>query len=55
MQEKGLRLGLVFLKGGTIRAHQKAAGAAKKADLEPDVIRVRLLADHMVAMAPRPA
>ena len=55
MQEKGVRLGMVFLDGSNIRAHQKAAGAAKKGDLEPDAIRVRLLADHVAAMAPRPA
>ena len=55
VQEKGVRLGMVFLDGSNIRAHQKAAGAAKKGGLEPDAIRVRLLADHVVAMAPRPA
>jgi hypothetical protein len=31
----------------------EAAGAAKKGDLEPDAMRVRLLADHVAAMAPR--
>jgi hypothetical protein len=55
VQEKGVRLGMVFLDGSNIRAHQKAAGAAKKGDLEPDAIRVRLLADHVAAMEPRPA
>ena len=54
VQEQGVRLGMVFLDGSNIRAHQKAAGAAKKGDLEPDAIRVRLLAGHVVAMAPRP-
>ena len=29
VQEKGLRLGMAFLDGSNIRAHQKAAGAAK--------------------------
>jgi hypothetical protein len=55
VQEKGVRLGMVFLDGSNMRAHQKAAGAAKKGDLEPDAIRVRLLADYVAAMAPRPA
>jgi transposase len=54
-QEKAVRLGMVFLDGSNIRAHQKAAGAAKKGDLELDAIRVRRLADHVAAMAPRPA
>jgi transposase len=54
VQEKDVRLGMVFLDGSNIRAHQKAAGAVTKGDLEPDAIRVRLLADHVVAMAPRP-
>jgi transposase len=53
VQEKGLRLGMAFLDGTNIRAHQKAAGAAKKGDPEPDVMRVRLLAALVVAMAPR--
>jgi hypothetical protein len=53
MQEKGMRLNMAFLDGSNIRAHQKAAGATKKGDLEPDVTRVRLLADHVAAMAPR--
>ena len=54
VQEKDVRLGMVFLDGSNIRAHQKAAGSVKKGDLVPDAIRVRLLADHVVAMAPRP-
>jgi hypothetical protein len=53
VQEKGMRLGMVFLDGSNIRAHQKAAGAAEKGDLEPDAMRVRLLADPVAAMAPR--
>ena len=55
VQEKGLRLGLVFLDGSNIRAHQKAAGAVKKGGLGPDAMRVKLLADRVAAMAPRPA
>ena len=30
VHERGLQLGMVFLDGTTIRAHQKAAGAAKR-------------------------
>jgi hypothetical protein len=53
VQEKGLRLGMAFLDSSNIRTHQKGAGAAKKGDLEPDAMRVRLLADHVAAMALR--
>jgi hypothetical protein len=53
VQENGLRLGMAFLDGSNIRPHQKAAGAAKKGELEPDAMRVKLLADHVAAMAPR--
>jgi hypothetical protein len=52
-QERGVQLGMAFLDGSNIRAHQKAAGAAQKGATEPDVLRVKLLADLMVAMAPR--
>ncbi len=59
-QDKGVRLGMVHLDGTTIRAHAKAAGARRsnpqKGDLEDaDAARVRLLADHVAAMARRPA
>ena len=30
VQERGVALGMVFLDGSTVRAHQKAAGAAKR-------------------------
>jgi transposase len=40
--------GMSFLGGSNIRAHQKAAA-------EPDALRVKLLADLVAAMAPRPA
>ncbi|MCI0756292.1 hypothetical protein, partial [Teichococcus vastitatis] len=32
---------------------RKRGGPFHKGDLEPDAIRVRLLADHVAAMAPR--
>lgn len=55
-----MRLGMVHLDGTTIRAHAKAAGARRpntqKGDLDDaDAVRVRLLADHVAAMARRPA
>jgi len=53
-QERGVQLGMTFLDGSNIRAHQKAAGAAKKGATEPAVLRVRHLVDLVVAMAPRP-
>ena len=53
VQERGVQLGMVFLDGTTIRAHQKAAGAAKRGDLGPSETRVRLLAARVAAMAPR--
>ena len=53
-QRKGLKLGMAFLDGTTIRAHQKAAGAAKKGDLQHSGISVKLLAAHVVASPPRP-
>jgi len=40
-QRKGLKLGMAFLDGTTIRAHQKAAGAAKQGDLQPSGTSVR--------------
>lgn len=46
VQGKGLRLGMVFLDGSNIRAHQKAAGAAKKGDLKLDAMRVAYSGDH---------
>ena len=55
VQERGLSLGMTFLDGTSIRAHQKAAGAAKKGRLRQDGMRVRRLAARVAAMAPRPA
>ena len=54
-QQKGVELGMAFLDGTTIRAHQKAAGAAKKGDPDASATCVRLLADLVEAMAPKPA
>lgn len=48
-------LGMVFLDGTTIRAHHKAAGAAKKGGSENAEKIVRLLAAHGEGLAPRSA
>jgi len=55
VQEQGVQLGMTFLDGTSIRAHQKAAGAAKTAMLQRDETVVRHLAARVAAMAPRPA
>lgn len=53
VQSRGVALGMVFLDGTSIRAHQRAAGAAKRGDLQPSETIVKLLADHVAALAPR--
>jgi len=55
VQERGVQLAMVFLDGTNMRAHQKAAGAAKRGDLQPSETIVRLLADRVAGMGPRPA
>lgn len=52
-QRDGLKLGMVFLDGSTIHAHQKAAGAAKKGGLQHSGTSVKLLAAHAAASPPR--
>ena len=58
-QARGVELGMTFLDGTNIRAHAKAAGAAKKGDLEQNVMRVRVnlrfTAALVEVMAPRPS
>ena len=54
-QGRGVELGMTFLDGTSIRAHQKAAGAAKKTPLRRNAALVRRLAALVAAMAPRPA
>jgi hypothetical protein len=51
-QARGVKLGMAFLDGASIRAHQKAAGAATKAPLRCNGVRVRRLAALVAAMAP---
>ena len=43
VQQRGMSLGMTFLDGTSIRAHQKAAGAAQKGQLRRDGTRVRHL------------
>jgi transposase len=53
VQERGIQLGMTFLDGTNVRAHQKAAGAARKGALKLNETIVRRLAALVAAMAPR--
>ena len=53
-QERGVELGMAFLDGTNIRAHAKAAGAAKKGELAEAAEKVRRLGALVAGMAPRP-
>jgi transposase len=53
-QERGVQLGMTFLDGTSIRAHQKAAGARRKGALKLGETHVRRLGALVEAMAPRP-
>jgi transposase len=53
-QATGVALGMVFLDGTSIRAHHKAAGAARKGALKLSEISVKRLAALAAAMVPRP-
>ena len=54
-QARGVQLGMCFLDGTNIRAHQKAAGAARKTKLRHSAMIVRRLAALVAGLAPRPA
>jgi hypothetical protein len=54
-QTRRAELGMAFLDGTSIRAHQKAAGATKKAPVRRSGVQVRRLAALVAAMAPKPA
>ena len=54
-QERGVQLGMTFLDGTNIRAHQKAAGAARKQALQHSAVLVKRLAALVAALARRPA
>jgi len=55
VQERGVALGMVFLDGSSVRAHQKAAGAVRRGDPKLSETVVTHLADLVGAMEPRPA
>ena len=55
VQERGVQLGMTFLDGTSIRAHQKAAGAARKQPLRHSAALVNRLAALVAAMARKPA
>ena len=55
VQECGVKLGMVFLDGTSVRAHQKAAGARRKGGLKLSERIVKPLAALVAVMAPRPA
>ena len=54
-QGRGVELGMTFLDGTSIRAHQKAAGARRKGAPKRSGTPVKRLGDRVGAMAPRPA
>ena len=53
VQERGIQLGMTFLDGTSVRAHQKAAGARRKGALKLNETIVKHLADLVGDMAPR--
>ena len=55
VQQRGIALGMTFLDGTNIRAHQKAAGAEKRGPTARGATAVKRLAVLVVATAPRPA
>lgn len=54
-QQRDLALGMSFLDGTTIRAHQKAAGAQKRGSTAKSATSVKHLAALAAATAPKPA
>ena len=55
VQKRGVQLGMVFLDGTNIRAHQKAAGATRKGDLRTSETLVKRLAGLVAGSGQRPA
>ena len=53
VQKRGVSLGMVFLDGTSVRAHQKAAGAARRGDLQSSETVVKHLAALVAGLAPR--
>src|ERR671921_1940688 len=52
-QERGVQLGMTFLDGTSIRAHQKAAGAARKGARQRSGTGMKRWAGRVGAMGPR--
>ena len=50
---RGVELGMAFIDGTSVRAHAKAAGAAKKGDLREATIKVKRLGVLVAALAQR--
>src|SRR5919202_2034959 len=55
VQQRGVALGMAFLDGTNVRAHQKAAGAEKRGPTARSATAVKRLAVLVAAGAPRPA
>ena len=55
VQERGVQLGMTFLDGTIIRAHQEAAGAARQRTLQHSAALVKRLAVLVAAMGAKPA
>ena len=53
VQERGVKLGMVFLDGPSVRAHQKAAGATRRGALKVSETVAKRLAALVAGMAPR--
>ena len=53
VQKRGVSLGMVFLDGTSVRAHQKAAGARRKGDLKGSETIAKRLAALVAGLAPR--
>ena len=53
VQERGVQLGMAFLDGTNVRAHQKAAGARRKGALQLNETIVKHLAALVEVTAPR--
>ena len=52
-QERGVQLGMTFLDGTSIRAHQKAAGAARKGAPQRSGMSAKRWAARVGVMGPR--
>jgi transposase len=55
VQERGIQLGMTFLDGTSVRAHQKAAGAVRKGALKLSETHKKRLGALVAALVPKPA